>query len=311
MSTSIIIATRDEDPQMLEATLASLRATTGHLVTEVIVIDDASITPVSPASVGDARLLRHPVARGACESRRAGAMLASGELLVWTDAHMTFGPHWLEQLLVQARGDTLVCSPFWSYDLKDCLCWGADFVWNAVRDYGAGKSPGFGLRHRVERPSAAAVEVPMMIGACYAIRRDAYEKLGGFCPHFKIWGIEEQDMAARAWMSGMTVVCATHAQVGHYSRSAFPYSVQFDHLEFNQLVMIRSLFDKETIERLEAAFHPIPPQVEAWLAATDLAPWRRGVQRRRKVSDAEFFKRFVPELAASKTKRRGGKGRSG
>jgi glycosyltransferase involved in cell wall biosynthesis len=311
MLTSIIIASRDEDPHMLESTLAGLRETTAHLATEVIVVDDGSVVPILPASVGDARLLRHPAALGTCGSRRAGALLAEGDVLVWMDAHMSFGPYWLEQLLVQAHADTLVSSPFSTYDRKDCMCWGADFVWNGVRDYGACKSPGFGLRHRVERPEAAAVEVPMVIGACYAMRRDAYEKLGGFCPHFKVWGIDEQDLLARAWMAGMRVVCATHAQVGHFSRSAFPYAVQYEHLEFNQLVMIRSLFERETVERLEAAFHPLPPLVESWLQSTDLASWRKAIQRRRKMTDAEFFGRFVPELARpAKTKRRAGKARS-
>jgi hypothetical protein len=318
MLASIIIATRDEEPRMLQDTLAGLRATTSALHTELVVVDDASVTPIDPTTLGDARLLRHPAPRGVCESRRAGAMLAAGDVLVWLDAHMTFGPHWLQQLMLQAHDDTLVCSPFWTYDLKDCMCWGADFVWNPARDYAAGKSPGIGLRHRVERPAAAAVEVPMVIGACYAMRREAYERLGGFCPHFKVWGIDEQDMSARAWMCGMRVICATHVQAGHYSRNQFPYPVQFEHLEFNQLVMIRSLFERETVERIESAFQPIPSAAEAWLDATDLTPWRKSVQRRCEMTEAQFFERFLPDLATpeptakpkSKPKRRGGKEQS-
>jgi GT2 family glycosyltransferase len=237
--------------------------------------------------------------------------LADGEYLVWLDAHMSFGAHWLEQLLVQARPDALVCSPFWSYDLRDCMCWGADFTWCGVRDHAAGKYPGFGYRHRVERPGAAQVEVPVVIGACYAMHRDAYRKLGGFSPHFRVWGVDEQDISARAWMAGMRVVCAVHAQVGHFSRASFPYPVQYEHLEFNQAVMARSLFDRATLERLEPYFHPLPPLVETWLAATDLTAWRKGVQRRRAMTDAEFFQRFVPELAeTAPVKRRGGKARS-
>lgn len=316
MLTSIIIAARNEDPLMLQETLSRLRSTTGSLLTEIIVVDDASITPIDPTSLGDARLLRHPAARGVSESRRNGAMLAAGDFLVWLDAHMSFGPLWLQQLLVQCHADSLVCSPFWTYDLKDCMCWGADFGWNAVRDYTAGKSPGLTLRHRVEPPTAAVSEVPAVIGACYAMRRDAYERLGGLCPHFKIWGVDEQDISARAWMSGLRVVCATHAQVGHYSRNQFPYPIQFEHLEFNQLVMIRSLFQRDTVARLEAEFHPIPRVTEDWLAATDLTAWRRSIQRRRTITDADFFARFLPALAApepslkGKPKRRAGKGRS-
>jgi hypothetical protein len=311
MLVSILITTRDEDPRMLEATVAGVRETTRHVATDIIVVDDASRTPISPSSVPGARLLRHPEPLGICESRRVAAMLARGDAFVWMDAHMSFGAHWLQQLLVQAAPDALICAAFWDYELKNCLCWGADFTWNAERNYAAGKYPSFGLRHRVERPNTAAAEVPMVIGACYAMRREAYEKLGGFNPYFRVWGIDEQDMCARAWLSGMRVLCATHAQVGHFTRSAFPYPVQYEHLEFNQMVMLRSVFETETIARLSPHFEPIPPLVETWLDTTPLASWRKSVQRRRKMTDADFFARFVPELAEiAPAKRHAGKGRS-
>lgn len=297
MLVSILIAVRNEEPQLLEATLAGLQATTRHIATDVIVVDDGSRAPILPASLAGARLLRHPKPLGACEARRSAALLARGEVLVWLDAHMSFGEHWLEQLLVQAAPDALVCSPFWSYDLKDCHCWGADFVWNPERNYAAGKHPGFALRHRVERPSGAAAEVPMVIGACYGMHRKAYDKLGGFSPHFRIWGLEEQDMCARAWMCGLRVLCATHARVGHYTRAIFPYPVLYEHLEFNQIVLARSLFESATLQHLNRYFEPIPPVVESWLALTNLSSWRKAIQRRRSMSDADFFARFVPELA--------------
>ena len=150
----------------------------------------------------------------------------------------------------------------------------------------------------------------MVIGACYAMHRDAYHRLGGFSPHFRVWGIDEQDNSARAWMAGMRVACATHAKVGHFSRAAFPYPVQFEHLEFNQAVMMRCLFDRATLDALEPIFQPRPAQVEEWLSATDLTAWRKAVQRRRKIADAQFFTRFVPELARPAVKRRAGKARS-
>jgi len=87
--------------------------------------------------------------------------------------------------------------------------------------------------------------------------------------------------------------------------------VNFEHLEFNQLVMIRSLFDSHTAKQLEAPFQPMLPVVENWLADLDLIPWRKSVQRRRKISDREFFARFVPPLEkAAPIKSRAGRGQS-
>ncbi len=296
MQISIIIAAGDEDPPVLDATLAGLSATTRHLSTDIIVVDDGSRTPLTCG--------RWPVASnpppqplGACQARRVGAAIATGDVLVWIDAHMSFGQNWLEQMLVHVNPNVLLCSPFCTYATHESMCWGADFVWNGVRDYWAQKIPGLGFRHRTVPPDQPLVEVPMVIGACYVMHRDGYRRMGGFSPYFKIWGNEEQDMSARAWMSGMHVACATHARVGHLSRQSFPYPVQFDHLEYNQMIMLRCLLERATLRRLEPHFQPLPPVVADWLAHTAYAPWRKATQRRRKMTDQEFFRRFVPALA--------------
>ncbi len=75
MLVSILITTRNEDPRMLEATLTGVRATTQHIATDIIVVDDASRTPILPSSVPGARLLRHPEPLGVCDSRRVAATL--------------------------------------------------------------------------------------------------------------------------------------------------------------------------------------------------------------------------------------------
>lgn len=296
MVASFVVTTRDEEPDVLDATLARLRETTRQFDTETILVDDGSVMPVHVFREG-VRLVRNDEPRGVSPARRAGAEAASGNVLIWLDAHMSFGEHWLEQMLVHATSDALLCSPFWSYDLKDCYCWGANFVWNAVRDYQSQKVPGFTLVHRVEPPGGLIVDVPMVIGACYMMRRAAYLRLGGFSPHLRIWGLDEQDMSTRAWIGGCGVACVTQARVGHLSRSAFPYPVQFEHLEYNQAVMFRTVFEPETVRHLDQQAQPLPDQVQTWLAATDLRSWRSTVQRTRRISDAEFFERFVPELA--------------
>jgi hypothetical protein len=139
----------------------------------------------------------------------------------------------------------------------------------------------------------------MVIGACYMMHRDAYRGIGGFCPHFRVWGADEQDISARAWMAGLGVRCITQARVGHLSRTSFPYPVRFDHLEFNQLVMLRSLFEPATVRRLETFFEPLPNDVRTWLNRTDLRQWRETVQAARRIADCEFFERFAPQLLAA------------
>lgn len=285
---SFIITSRNEPPDLLNATIANLLATVGAHSFELIVVDDASVVPV--ASLHPCvQLWRNPVGLGVSPSRHKGAGYATGDVLVWLDAHMRFAPGWLEEMLAHAGSGSLLCSPFWDYDLKTCYCWGADFTWSGKRDYPNQRYPGFGLRHRVAPPEEPIVDVPAVIGACYMMNREAYGKLGGFSPLFKSWGTDEQDISARAWIKGLGVKCVTGACVGHLCRTSFPYEVTFEQLEFSQLVVVRSTFESPTIERLERDFDPIPPNVQDWLAKADVAGWRTVVQAGRVLSDQEFF----------------------
>ncbi len=256
-------------------------------------IDDGSDVPI-PNLPADVHVIRNPHSIGVSQARRYGAAIATGDILVWLDAHMTFAPDWLDHMLMYVESGALLCSAFWDYELSTCYCWGADFVWCSQRNYAAQCCPGFGLQHRTRFPGYGAMDVPMVIGACYMMQRESYEKLGGFSPLFCVWGVDEQDMSARAWLTGFGVKCVTSTRVGHLWRPSFPYPVQFEHLEFNQLAMVRTVFEEETVQALKEFFEPIPAQVRKWLEECDVSGWRQIVQSNRRIGDEEFFHRFVP-----------------
>lgn len=292
---SYVIPSREESPDVLGRTVDELRETSSDYEHEIIVVDDGSSVPVRglPAEV---EVLRNIEPLGASRARRRGCELARGGVLVSLDAHMTFDTDWLTRMLAHVDSGALLCSAYWDYERAVGACYGADLQWCGVRDYDAALSPGLRPAPRTEFPGPGAHEVPMALGACYMMLRSSYELLGGFSPLFRVWGAEEQDLSMRAWMAGLGVRCVADARVGHLSRRSFPYPVHYDYLEFNQLAMIRSLFDYRTVRVLEAFFEPVSDPVRAWLAATDLATWRPVVQHVRQCTDSELFQRFVPEL---------------
>jgi hypothetical protein len=149
----------------------------------------------------------------------------------------------------------------------------------------------------------------MVIGACYMMLRSTYECVGGFSPLFRVWGADEQDLSARAWMAGFAVQCVTGAAVGHMWRPVFPYRVQFEDLEFNQIALIRTVFDQNTIEMLEESFEPLPVAIRNWVNESQLTEWREVVQRCRTMNDARFFHRFLPDLLESWDVRESTRGR--
>jgi hypothetical protein len=220
-------------------------------------------------------------------------MLATGSVLVWMDAHMSFGPTWFDKMMDHVDSGTLLCSAWWDYVLSRPLCWGADFVWCGERNYAANRVPGLTFRHRTHFSGDGAVEVPMWMGGCYMALRETYEKLGGFSPFFRTWGRSEEDMCARAQIMGIGVKCVTGAHVGHLTRPRSPYPVRWEDIEFNQVVLIRTVFQQPTAQALERLLQPLPADVRAWLARAQFFDWHRLIQSRRQITDGEFFRRFV------------------
>jgi GT2 family glycosyltransferase len=295
---SFLINARNESQAVLSATVDGLVKTSTQHPREIIVVDDGSDVPITCKSP-EVRVLRNEESMGVSRSRRHAASNASGDVLVWLDAHMTFAPDWLDHMLNHVDSGALLCSAFWDYELSTCHCWGADFLWCGERNYWEGRYPGFELRHRTQFPGSGAVDVPMIVGACYMTLRSSYQQFGGCSPLFRVYGVDEQDLSARAWMAGLGVKCVTSAKVGHLSRSAFPYPVHFEHLEFNQLAMVRTIFEEQTVNVLEQYFEPIPEVLENWLNQTDCSEFRKVVQSSRQMSDEEFFRRFAPQVLVS------------
>ena len=75
--------------------------------------------------------------------------------------------------------------------------------------------------------------------------------------------------------------------------------MNFDHVEFNQLLMVRTVFEESTVQVLEEAFNPIPFQVREWFDQVNWLNWRATVQANRKITDADFVRRFLPTLPMS------------
>lgn len=290
---SFVLAARDEPTAVFEATIDGLLATSTGRDCEIIVVDDGSAVPVA-IERPQTRIVRNPKSIGVAQSRRYGVSIAKGDILVCLDAHMRFAPDWLDQMLKYVDSGALLCAAWWDYELTRPLCWGADFVWCGERDYTAGHCPGFGFRHRTTFPGDGAVEVPMLIGACYMMLRSSYERLGGYSPFFRTWGKLEQDLSARAWIVGLGVKCVTDARVGHFSRKQFPYPVRWEDIEFNQVATVRTVFEEPTARAFEELLQPLPKQVQTWLSETDFDEWRQSIQAYRSMSDHEFFRRFIP-----------------
>jgi GT2 family glycosyltransferase len=94
-------------------------------------------------------------------------------------------------------------------------------------------------RFRARRPAADGT-VDFVVGACLLVRRDVFERLGGFDERFWLYG-EEADLCRRVAESGLRVVHVSEAQAGHVgaASSAALGPATFEHFQRGAELFIR------------------------------------------------------------------------
>lgn len=85
------------------------------------------------------------------------------------------------------------------------------------------------------------IEVRCVMGAAYAIEKEYWEYLHGLNGLVE-YGLDEQLLSIKVWLSGGKCVLKTNEPVAHIYRLAFPYKVNSDLRKSNALYMIRLLF---------------------------------------------------------------------
>lgn len=94
----------------------------------------------------------------------------------------------------------------------------------------------FGERRQPSPGTGEVAEVGQPSGACFVVRRELWEKVGGFDEGFFLW-YEDVDLAKRLHDAGYRNLIAGSARVGHAGAEAF---VQIDPLQ-QQAIRLRSV----------------------------------------------------------------------
>lgn len=307
-SLSVVIVTHDsavDIERSIPALVAELRP--GD---ELIVCDNGS-TDGTLAAVRrlapDAKVIESTNV-GFAAGCNAGASLAAGELLCLLNPDAIVAPGFrdaIELPMLDGRG------------------WAA---WQALvsSEGGSVVNTGGGVVHYsgiswaggAGRPIAAAprepAEVTYASGACLAIRRGAWEDLGGFSEPYFLYH-EDTDLGLRLWLSGMRVGIEPGARCDHdYDFDKGPR--KWFYLERNRwatiirtyptsllLLLAPALVATEVAIHLAAAAGGwLPQKLRADLAVVGairrLVAERREIQRASRVDAAEFALLLTPEL---------------
>jgi len=227
MRASIIIASRDEGEQLMQ-TLASITRMSTHPDYELIVVDDGDGT--DGALVADRSPHATVIAsdaRGVAASRNIGAQHATGDFLVFCDAHIFIRtPDWLEQMETCLLDQSIAgCAPVISVFGNE----------QGQRIYGSKLTSFTWESEHQAKKSDDPYDVCCLIGGCVCYRTEAFQALGGWNRYIVGWGVEDLELSVRAWLRGYRLQILPRAEVAHVFRSKFPYKVTFDEVHWNAL----------------------------------------------------------------------------
>lgn len=284
-SVSAIVPTRDEGAELrrtVHALLATMPADG-----EIVVVDDASedgSTDFIDDGYPAVRVLRLDTCAGPAAARHAGAEAATGDMLVFSDAHVTPSAGWHEAFGEALRDPDV----------------GA--VGPAIGDAERADLFGFGATWRLpelhldwlEFRSSSPHEVPLLGGAFIAMRREVYDACGGFDHGLLGWGAEDGELCARLWLLGYSCLVVPSVGALHRFQTDFRYGIDTALIVHNYLRVAFIHLDGERLERVVDHYrtHPGADRALALLACGDTYSRRAELHERRRHDDAWFFERF-------------------
>ncbi|NIH85140.1 glycosyltransferase [Amycolatopsis granulosa] len=194
--------------------LRSIEDSGARVPFEVVVVDDASPddSAAQLAACPGVRLVRTPENTGFGGAVNLGAAHARGELLVLLNNDTEVRPGWLDALTGVVRGDEsvgLAGAKLVYPDGRLQECGGIVFADGSAANYGHGDDP--------DDPRYQGVrDVDYCSGAAILVRRDLWERLGGFDERYSPAYYEDTDLAFAVRDAGYRVVVVPDAVVVHH-----------------------------------------------------------------------------------------------
>jgi GT2 family glycosyltransferase len=171
--------------------------------TEIIVVADGDEESGDLAQAYGMRVLKTPTAGGPAKARNLGAKAAKGEILFFLDADVTIAAETIEQVnrVFTQEPDLAAC--IGSYD-------DAPGATNFLSQY---KNLFHHYTHQTGNEEAST-----FWGACGAIRRDIFIKIGGFDESYRLPCVEDIELGYRLKQAGYPIKLCKTIQVKHLKR---------------------------------------------------------------------------------------------
>ena len=283
---SIILPCKNEGDNVRN-TLDSLINTSTSVRYEIIVVDDGSrdgcVDNIKHYPKYNRVKFLKSDSIGSAKARNFGAEQASGDFLVFCDAHVFVEAFWLDKLL----------SSFVSPDVGAVSPGIAPHNNVGAVGYGQYMTERLEAKWYVSKPQEDT-EVTLLPGGCVVYRKDVFEEIGGFNKGFRVWGLEDLEISYRTWIMGYTCLVNPNAKVLHVFRPRHPYRVTMDDVNYNMIYMAFAHFKKERISKVldMVKSYPTFSKLLTEVIFSDVWEQRSNLISVRKYDDDWFFKKF-------------------
>ena len=200
---SIIVPTRNRPALLAEALLSISAQTTGDW--EVVVVDDASDPPaklLEPES-RRMRIVRHPYARGGAAAKNTGVRESCGKVIAFLDDDDLYAPTYISRALGvldrHPEVEVVFMGVLW---FGERATWGQQAYRNSMEKVLA-TAQGYEMEDEAlrfdDRLVRALIQSVPMAFQRPVVRRDAFERIGGYREGCLLW---DCDWAIRAALNG-------------------------------------------------------------------------------------------------------------
>lgn len=285
---SIIVPAKNEGVNV-KMTVESFLQTSGSIPFELIVVNDASEDDCCRFLAEKEDYWQERGVRlittdgiGAANARNLGAASATGDILVFSDAHVVVGRDWLEKMAATMVHPSVGVLTVGIADFNNPINVGFGQTWNKK------------LEIRWLKKPSHICPVPLSPGGLVAFKKEVFRSVGGFETGFKIWGYEDVELSFKCWLFGFGVYVTPYVTVRHIFRNTHTYYVSFDEVNYNLMRMAISHFNPQRLAKTIDMIK-IMPNIEKALAEITLSDvWeqRRDYFARRKHDNDWFMNKF-------------------
>ena len=259
---SVIISSYNEG-EWLEKTVLGVLENTDFPDFEIVVVADGctdnSTEFLHSKDIPNVRLIELPSSVGLARARNEGAEKSTGDFLVFIDSHMKpCDANWLSEVTSQLKKKNVGVATLsivyleeptrvaYIYTVKDLAL---EPMWLPPLDH-------IHIQY-----------VPVVAGACFALRRDVFQSTGGFDSGLQKWGREDLEYSLRLWRLGYDLILSPRARIAHSWRRKRTFAVSWDQVDYNILRTSWTLCSPDFFEKVKTHLTSLRPQnVKKFLA---------------------------------------------